>query len=142
MAYRLAEVDGDKASSWSALTKARQLAPDNPRFEAMSLLVAVWSLSPLEADAYIAGVRGRIEHSGAEVCLMYALAEINLAKGNFGASAKQRWRRARDAADAGLIQARSEEQRFSLKAIQLITQELLAGREPTVAVLYLAGLSD
>ncbi len=94
-AYRLAEADGDKRSAWDALTKARRLAPENRRFEATSLLAGAWALPVADADRHLARVRGRFDSAGAEACLMYALAEIRLARRDKKPSKRQgRWERA------------------------------------------------
>jgi hypothetical protein len=142
MAYRLAEADGDKKAAWDALTRARLLAPGHPRFEAMSLLVAAWALPPAAAEEHIARVRGSLDRAGAEVCLMYAHAEISLAQKPSASDREARYRRAREAVEAGLAQATSESVRRSLKAAQLLLDELLAGRRPTLEILYLAGLGE
>jgi tetratricopeptide (TPR) repeat protein len=142
MGYRLAEADGDKKAAWDALTRARRLSPSNPRFEAMSLIVAAWALPLGAAEEHISGVRGSLDRAGAEVCLMYAYAEINLARKSSAAGRAPRYRRAREAVEAGLAQATSEGLRRNLKATQLLLDDLLAGRQPTVRILYLAGLGE
>lgn len=142
MSYRLAEADGDKKAAWEALTKARLLSPGNPRFEAMSLLVASWALPLAAADEHIARVRGAFDTAGAEACLMYAYAEINLARKPPASERESRYRRAREAVEAGLAQATSEGLRRNLKAAQLLLDDLLAGRQPTLQILYLAGLGE
>lgn len=142
MAYRLAEADGDKKAAWDALTRARLLAPGNPRFEAMSLLVAAWALPLAAAEEHISRVRSSLDRAGAEACLMYAHAEISLAQKPPASERELRYRRAREAVEAGLAQATSEGIRRSLKAAQLLLDELLAGRRPTLEILYLAGLGE
>jgi hypothetical protein len=142
LGYRLAEADGDKKGAWDALTRARILSPDNPRFEAASLLTAAWALPPAAAEEHLARVRGSLDRAGAEACLMYAYAEISLARKPAVAERKARYRRAYDAVEAGLAQATSEELRRNLKATQLLLGDLLAGREPTLEILYLAGLGE
>ncbi len=140
MRYRLAEMDDKRQEAWSALERARLLAPDNSRLRAMSLVVAVWALPPIAAEQHITGVRGTLDQAAAEVCLMYALAEITLARGASRDETTLRWTRARDAADAGIARAGTPELRRNLKAIQLLLCDLLAGREPTMEILYRAGL--
>jgi hypothetical protein len=143
MAYRLAESAGDRGGAWDALRRARELAPTNPRFLAMSVLVAAWALSPVEADKYLAAIRPTIANRAEpEVCLMYGLAELRLAEHARASERPERWSRARDAADAGVARARTEGLRRNLKATQLIARELLAGRKPTMDILYRAGLSE
>jgi len=140
MLYRLAEMEGNKAEAWDALSRARQLAPDNARLAAMSLVVAVWALPAAAAEQHLAGVRGTLDRAVAEVCLLYALAEIVLARVAAREEQVLRWERAREAAEAGLTRADTPELRSNLKATQLLLRELLAGREPTMEVLYRSGL--
>jgi hypothetical protein len=142
MDYRLAEADDDKQSAWAALEKARRLDPENPRYRAMSLLVAAWALASAEAERHLAGMRGELNRAGAEVCLMYAHAELTLARKGPPKERKNRWTRAREAAEFGIAQAPNEGLLRNLKATQLLLHELLANRAPTTEVLYRAGLSD
>lgn len=142
MAYRLAEADGDKQAAWDALSKARRLAPENSRFEAMSLLVAAWALSIPEADKHLTRVRGRFDAAGAEACLMYALAEIQLARRSKAGARSVRWERARDAAQAGRSTSRNKGLYKNLVAAELLTSALLAGATPTMDILYRAGLTQ
>jgi hypothetical protein len=138
--YRLLEAMGDRKGAWTSLGKARRLDPENRRFEAMSLLLAARSLPEEAADEILGRVRGSSDEVGAETYLMYALAEIELAKR--ATAPKERWSRALDAANAGLTQAPSEGLRKNLKATQLLLTALLAGKEPTLDILYLAGLGE
>lgn len=140
MQYRLAELDDSKREAWAALSNARLLAPNNPRFLAMSLVVAAWALPPAAAEEHLKGVRGSLERAGAEVCLMYAHAEIALARVSSVEDEKLRLGRAREAADAGIAQAHTQAVRRNLTVVQLLLRELLAGREPTMQILYRAGL--
>ena len=138
--YRFEEADENRNRAWEALSRAQRLTPNNQRFVALSLVVATWALTPLAAEQYIAGIRGVLERASAEVCLMYALAEINLAEK--GSDRKVRWSRARNAVGAGLAKANTEGLRKNLRAAQLLLNELLAGREPTMEIFYLADLAD
>jgi hypothetical protein len=138
--YRLLEAMGDKKGAFASLGKARLLDPENRRFEALRLLLAAQWLPEKAADEYLDGVRSSLENAGAAVCLMYAHAEIELAKK--AAAPKVRWSRALDAANAGLTQAPAESLRKNLKATQLLLTALLAGQEPTLDILYLAGLGE
>lgn len=137
--YRLLEAQNDNKGAWTALANARLLDPENRRFEAMSLLLSTRALPEKAADEYLGRVRGSFDDVGAEICLMYALAEIELAKTS---RPEERWTRALDAANAGLTQAPSEGLRKSLKATQLLLDALLSGQEPTLDILYLAGLGE
>jgi hypothetical protein len=138
--YRLEEADEAKRDAWASLSRARTLTPNNPRFVALSLVVATWALPAQEAEEYIAGIRGALDRAPAEVCLMYGLAELNLAKK--GADLNSRWSRALEAVNVGLTRATRERLRKNLRAAQLLLIELLAGREPTMEIFYLAGIGD
>jgi len=141
MSYRLAEADGDKKGAWDSLRRARRLEPHNPRFAAMSLLVASWALTPSAAEKELAGVRPTIAGAEAEVCLMYALAELAVARRE-SSGAKIRWLRARDAVNAGISRAATDSSYRNLRAVQLLVDDLLAGREPKIDILYVAGLTE
>ena len=136
--YRLLEALGDRKGAFTSLGKARLLDPENRRFEALSLLLAAQWLPEKAADEFLDGVRSSLERSGAAVSLMYAHAEIELAKKS--ATPNARWARAFDAANAGLAQTTVPSLRKNLKATQLLLTALLAGQEPTLDILYLAGL--
>jgi len=142
LGYRLAEAEDDKSAAWDALRRARELEPNNPRFRAMSLLVAAWALPLAAAERHLESARGSLERSEAELCLMYAVAQISLARKASEADRKRRWRHARDAADIGVARATTGGLRKDLRAVQLVLRELLAGRKPTIDVLYLAGLGE
>lgn len=141
MSYRLAEAEGDKKGAWDSLSRARRLEPLNTRFTAMSLLVASWALTPTAAEAQLAGVRPTIVNAPAEVCLMYALAELAVVRRE-PSSAKPRWSRARDAVNSGISRAPTDSLHRNLRAVQLLIDALLAGREPTLDILYVAGLEE
>jgi tetratricopeptide (TPR) repeat protein len=141
-AYRLAEAADDKGRAWDALLRARRLDPENRRFVAMSLLVAARTRSLEEAEEHLAQVRTSLEREGEEVCIMYALAEMALARKGTQAARAARWQRALDATHAGLAQVTDRGWRANLKAIQMIIVELLSGREPTLDILYRAGLGE
>jgi hypothetical protein len=140
-AFRLAEADDDKRAARDSLEKARQLEPGEPRFRGMTLLVAAWARSRPDAEKLLASVRPSLSHAGAEVCLMYAHAELTLARRATKERAA-RWARARDAADAGIHQVTTEAVRRNLRATQLLVRELMAHRIPTTEILYRAGLSE
>jgi len=140
--YRLGEAMGDLAGAWTALTNARLLDPENRRFEAMSLLLSVRALPEKQADEHIGRARASLEAAGPQVCLMYALAEIEMAARAGGKKAAERWRRALHAVFSGLGQGATPDLQKNLKAIRLLLEALLAGVEPTLDILYRAGLGD
>jgi len=127
------------AKSGTEHSRARRLDPENKRFFAMSLLLSTKALPTCEANTYVRQARASLYRASADVCLMYAHAELALAKVD---RAKERWRWAREATGIGLSKARSEGLRKSLHATQLILDRLLAGKSPEMDVLYLAGLGE
>jgi hypothetical protein len=142
MRCHLAEREGDKLGAWDALGRARQLDPGDPTLAALGLGLAPWALPPADAEQYLAGVRGTIEEAEADICLMYALAEIVLARRARQDERALRWGRARGAAEAGRARTTSLGLRRYLTAVQLLLDELVAGREPTMEILYKAGLGE
>jgi tetratricopeptide (TPR) repeat protein len=135
--YRLEEADGSFGEAWAALSNARQLKPENPRYTAVSLILAVKALPLSEADAHVQQVRASLGAQGPEVCLMYAHAELELAESTRDRS---RWQRAREAIELGLSQQPPPDLLKNLHATQLIVRSLLAGQEPTLDLLYEVGL--
>ena len=73
---------------------------------------------------------------------MYSLAEIGLARKSKGVEQRARWQRAVDSARSGLAQAPAMKWRKHLRVAELLADELLAGREPTMDIFYLAGLGE
>lgn len=142
MHYRLAELADDRKEAWDGLSRAMRLAPENTRYRAMSFLIAAWALPAAAAEQHIASVRTTLDRSSSEECLMYAHAELTLARKGPVAERKTRWHRAREAAEIGLSLGGSIGLRKDLRAVQLLVGELLEGREPTIDVLYLAGLGE
>ena len=138
--YRIKEFDGDFAAAIGALRNARRLQPDNDRFAAQSLLV-VAEHAPSEADATLATTLDRFGDTSADVCLLYALAQLRLARSD-KKLARERCEKAARAAERGFSCVRSPHTRQLLEAARLLTTEMLAGRPPTLAILYRAGLGD
>lgn len=141
-AYRIAEASGRNMHAWYALRRAHRLEPDNARFEAVSLLAATWALAPAAADEHLAGYRGRLDGTAPEVCLMYALGEVRLARDGPPQGRVERWERALQAARAGLAQHPGGTTRKNLRATELLIQSYLDDEKPTLELLYLAGLAD
>lgn len=138
--YRLTDALGKSKEAWGALTRARRLDPENRRFEAMSLLLAAHTFPAQEADVYLARARGSLAGAGPEVCLMYALAEVEIGKKD--PAPLDRWRRAQEAVQVGLSSLPSPEIGRSLTAARLLLDALQAGREPTLDIFYQAGLGE
>ncbi len=139
IAYRLAEPDNQRAA-WEALANARQLEPNNRRFKAMSLLLAARALPEAEVEARLAGVRGCFDSAGAEVCLMHASAEIQLARASdrrTGSTGNERSKQPRP------VFPNREEQGYATTCVHQTCSRRLcfAGAQPTMDILYRAGLS-
>jgi hypothetical protein len=137
--YRILEHLDNFKEAWIALSHARLLEPQRAGFLAMSLLLSVRALSAKEAALYVGSFRSRLEGAGASVCLLYALAAIELARKG---DTKARWSDARNAANAGLAQATSPTLRSALRATQLLLDALAVGKAPTLDIFYRAGLGD
>lgn len=135
---RLEEEAGNPAEAFEALRFALALAPENPQFKALSLLSAAEALPRAKADEYLAEVRPGLERGGAEVCLMYAFAEILLARR--AADSAVRWQRALEAVDLAFPRTRSEGLRKNLTAVRLFLDDMIAKRKPDPQILYRAGL--
>lgn len=80
MHYRLAELADDRKEAWYGLARAMRLAPENTRYRAMSFLIAAWALPAAAAEQHIATIRSTLDRSSSEECLMYAHAELTLAR--------------------------------------------------------------
>lgn len=140
--YRLAESSGEDRQAWLALERARRLEPENLRFEAISLLAATKALDARGADEYLARARSGVDEGSPEMCLMYALAELRLARTGTARDRSERWRRAQDAARAGLAGEPRGTLRNNLRATDLLLNSYMEGRTPSVELLYLAGLPE
>jgi hypothetical protein len=138
-AYRLQEADGLFSDAWRSLSRARQLAPENPTYVALSLVLAVKALPPQEADEHLQQARAALDDFGPEVCLMYAHAELERAE---KAHERTHWLNARDAVERGLSVPSTSELSKNLRATRLILDSLLAGREPSLDILYKVGLGE
>ncbi len=138
-AYRLQEAEESFADAWLSLSKARRLAPDNPTYVALSLVLAVKALPPREADAQLQQAHATLDDLGPEACLMYAHAELERAEKT---GERERWLRARDAIEQGLAASPAGNLYQNLKATRLIIECLLDGRAPSIDILYRVGLGE
>ncbi|HEX2574326.1 MAG TPA: hypothetical protein VH877_32560 [Polyangia bacterium] len=141
-AYRNAEADEEVELAWDSLRRAHRLDPLNPAFEAISLTLAPRVLAQPELSKLLAASFHKIQSRTAapELCLQYALAEILLAKSH---SDPEGLARARLAVDVGQAQQmRRERVRQYLQATRLLLEEKSAGRQPTIDILFRAGLGD
>lgn len=138
-AYRLQDADGSFSDAWRSLSRARQLAPENPTYVALSLVLAVKALPPQEADEHLQRARAALDELGPEVCLMYAHAELERAEAT---RERAHWLNARDAVERGLSAPSTGELSKNLRATRLILDALLSGREPSIDILYKVGLGE
>jgi len=138
---RLAELSGDMPKAWEALRTACRLNRDDARLAALSVLLAARALPQAEADAYLASELAGMERAAPEVCLLYAFAELVMAE-RWGRD-KARWKRALASVNEGLSrEGVTKALKRTMRAVRLLLEALLAGREPGVEVLYIAGLGD
>lgn len=140
--YRLAESRGRAEDAWRGLQRARELDPDNTRFTAISVLTSTWALPRLDAEQYVANARPASGVPSPEVCLMYALAELRLARTESPRNKQERWRAAQEVVHMGLAAEPTPAVRNNLRATELLVGDYLAGRTPSVRLLYRAGLHD
>ena len=73
---------------------------------------------------------------------MYALAELRLARTGSSRDQQERWRAAQDVVRMGLAAEPTPSVRNNLRATELLVADYLAGRKPSVRLLYRAGLHD
>jgi hypothetical protein len=94
-----------------------------------------------ETDELLGAVDAAIDGAAPEVALLYAFAQLELAR---RAPQSRGWRfeKAIRATEAGLVGGPREGLRRHLMAARLLAVELAAGREATVDILYRAGLGD
>lgn len=137
---RLAEVTRDSKKSWNALTRAIDLAPDNPSYRAMSLTSAVENLTVMEADRHLQRMYSGLAAAEPEICLMYAFAEMALAERSQSAK-QERLKRALFAVNTASKKARSEWMQRHLQAVKVFLEASLAKRKADPDLLYRAGLS-
>jgi hypothetical protein len=131
---------GSPDKAWKSLGRALQLEPENHRLRALSILSAAEGLPVDKADSYLAEVRPSLVSAPAEVCSMYAFAEITLARK--GKATKERWKRASEAVELALPRIRSEGLRRDMTAVRLFVEQMRAGRKAGPEILYRAGLGS
>jgi hypothetical protein len=131
---------GHSESSWSALGRAMALAPENQLFRALGLVTAVRALPRAELDSYLRQERQKLRSAPAEVCAMYAFAEIHVALHERPRNTA-RWSRALEAVEMAFPRTRSEDLRKTLSALRLFLEHKVARRkEDPDDILYSVGL--
>lgn len=132
---------GDVTAAWRAIQRARELMPEETAFVGMELELVPRHLPPARAEAQLYGVYAQIERgdANAEICFGFVGAAIQLAKK--GRHREKLLRQALDAAIAGFRAADPlPNDRKIFRVLELSLREMLAGRKPTVEILYRCGL--
>ena len=138
------EREGRFTDAWDSFVHARQLAPEDPTFEAAGLWLAPRALSAAEAAAHFQATFAAIGRATAEVCLFYALGEIaSMSASERPAARRERAARVRRAAIEGQArQGTRERVRRYLRAVEFLAEALEVSRPLSDDSLYRAGLGD
>lgn len=139
---RIEHVQGRPRAAWESIQRACRLEPDNGHHAAVRLWLMPRAVPVKQVDAYLSESYADIHHASPELCLVYALEEMELAR-HAPSARTPRLERAFEA----VLQGRSRAQAEStvgqyLRAAQLVLSEQLKGGEPTIDLLYRAGLGD
>ena len=132
---------GDVTAAWEAIQRARALMPEETTFVGMELELVPMHLPPARAEAQLDGIYSQIERgdASADICIGFVGAAIQLAKK--GQHREKLLRQALDAAIAGFRAADPwPNYRKIFRVFELSLREMLAGRKPTVEILYRCGL--
>ncbi|HWO19526.1 MAG TPA: hypothetical protein VNO30_12150, partial [Kofleriaceae bacterium] len=132
---------GDVTAAWEAIQRARELMPEETMFVGMELELVPRHLPPARAEAHLAGIYTQIERGDAnvDICIGFVGAAIQLAKK--GRHREKLLRQALHTAIAGFRAADPwPNYRKIFRVFELSLQEMLAGRKPTVEILYRCGL--
>ena len=140
---RLEQARGRPRAAWDAIQRACRLDPDNVHYSAVRLLLVARALTAREVDTWLSETYAGIQRAPPEVCLVYALNELERARRGPPASRSTRLGRAQEA----VIQGRSRPGvepavAQSLRAAQLLISARLEGHEATLDLLYRAGLGE
>lgn len=133
----------DVTAAWEAIQRARALMPEETSFVGMELELVPMHLPPARAEAQLDGIYTRIERgdANADICLGFVVAAMKLAEK--GSHREKLLRQALDAAIAGFRAADPlPNDRKVFRMFELILREMLAGRKPTVEILYRCGLGS
>ncbi|MCP3135832.1 hypothetical protein [Pyxidicoccus xibeiensis] len=139
---RIEHLQGRPRAAWDAIQRACRLEPDNGHYDAVRLWLMPRVVPPKQVDAYLSEAYAGIHHASPEVCLVYALNEMELVRRGPSAGTP-RLERAFEA----VLQGRSRVPAESaigqyLRAAWFLLSEQLKGGEPTIDLLYRAGLGD
>jgi hypothetical protein len=134
---------GDITAAWEAVQRARELMPEETMFVAIELDLIPKHLSSARAEAQLDGIYTQIERgdADADICFGFVSAAMQLAQK--GRHREKLLRQALDAAMAGFRAAPLQpNDRKMFRVMELSLREMLAGRQPTVEILYRCGLGS
>jgi len=139
-----AYMDGeDVAKAWIAIRRARSLAPEDTLFRQAELWIMPHHLPPAEVTEKLDAVYAEIGRGepNADLCFGFVSAAIQLAaRTGFPRKLLQQ---ALDVAMVGWrVPPLWQNDRKMFRAMQFILHELLAGRKPTIEILYRCGLGQ
>jgi hypothetical protein len=132
---------GDITAAWEAVQRARELMPEETMFVVNQLDLVPKHLSADRAEAQLDGIYTQIERgdANADICFGFVGAAMQLAEK--GRHRQKLLRQALDAAIAGFRAApKLPDDRKMFRAMELGLREMLAGRKPTIEILYRCGL--
>ena len=131
---------GETATAWSAIRRARTLAPEDMISRHAEISLAPLVLPPGEAASMLDAVHAEIlrGEASADLCFGFIGAALALSAkiGQRGALLQQ----ALDTATQGLTLQLWPGDHKMLRAMQLMLRELIAGRKPSLDILYRCGL--
>ncbi|MFP2909282.1 hypothetical protein ACLESD_30415 [Pyxidicoccus sp. 3LFB2] len=139
---RIEHARGRPRAAWEAIQRACRLEPDNGHYDAVRLWLMPRVVPVKQVDAYLSESYAGIHQASPEVCLVYALNEMELARREPAVS-PARLERAFEAVLQGRSRVQSETSISQyLRAAQFLLSEQLKGGQPTIDLLYRAGLGD
>jgi hypothetical protein len=133
---------GDITAAWESVQRARELMPEETTFVAIELDLLPKHLSFARAEAQLDGIYSQIERgdTDADICFGFVSAAMQLA--HKGRHRDKLLRQALDAAMAGFRAAPQPNDRKVFRVMELSLRVMLAGRKPTVEILYRCGLGS
>jgi hypothetical protein len=135
---------GDVTAAWEAIQRARELMPEETTFMGIELELVPKHLPPARAEAQLDGIYTQIERgdANADVCFGFVVAAIQLAE----RGRQHREKLLRQALHAAMAGFRAADplpnDRKIFRVFELSLREMLAGRKPTVEILYRCGLGS
>ena len=128
-------------AAWEAVQRARELMPEETMFVQIELDLVPKHLSSVRAEAQLDGIYAQIERgeANADICFGFVSAAMQLAQK--GRHREKLLRHALDAAIAGFRAAPLQPSDLKMfRVMELSLREMLAGRKPTIEILYRCGL--